>query len=57
VKFPRPRERKAVLEHPDYYPLRERLIEFLEVRAHQRKTVSLPPVCRPPNHLTLVNAA
>jgi nitrate ABC transporter ATP-binding subunit len=37
VNFPRPRERKAVMEHPDYYPLRERLIEFLEIHAHKRK--------------------
>src|SRR6266487_4409925 len=36
VHFPRPRERKAVMEHPDYYELREHLIEFLEVRAHRR---------------------
>jgi nitrate/nitrite transport system ATP-binding protein len=36
VNFPRPRERKAVMEHPDYYPLREHLIEFLEVRAHKK---------------------
>jgi nitrate ABC transporter ATP-binding subunit len=39
VKFPRPRERKAVMEHPDYYVLREQLIEFLEVRAHRKKPV------------------
>src|SRR5881396_326120 len=37
VHFPRPRERKAVMEHPDYYELREHLIEFLEVRAHHRR--------------------
>jgi nitrate/nitrite transport system ATP-binding protein len=37
VNFPRPRERKAVMEHPDYYPLRERLIEFLEIHAHKNK--------------------
>ena len=37
VNFHRPRERKAVMEHPDYYKLRERLIEFLEVHAHRRK--------------------
>jgi nitrate/nitrite transport system ATP-binding protein len=37
VKFPRPRERKAVLEHPDYYRLRERLITFLEEHAHKKK--------------------
>lgn len=37
VPFPRPRERKAVMEHPDYYKLREHLIEFLEVHAHRKK--------------------
>jgi len=37
VKFPRPRERKAVMEHPDYYKLREHLIEFLEVHAYRGK--------------------
>ena len=42
VHFPRPRERKAVMEHPDYYRLREHLIEFLEIHAHKRK--SLVPV-------------
>jgi nitrate/nitrite transport system ATP-binding protein len=36
VNFPRPRDRKAVLEHPDYYRLREQLITFLEVRAHKK---------------------
>lgn len=36
VNFPRPRERKAVLEHPEYYKLREHLIEFLEVHAHKK---------------------
>ena len=30
VPFARPRERTAVIEHPDYYALRERLIGFLE---------------------------
>ena len=30
IPFLRPRERGAVLEHPDYYRLRERLLEFLE---------------------------
>jgi hypothetical protein len=29
VPFPRPRERHAVLEHADYYALREELIGFL----------------------------
>lgn len=36
VSFPRPRERKAVMSHPDYYMLREHLIEFLEVHAHTK---------------------
>jgi nitrate ABC transporter ATP-binding subunit len=30
VEVPRPRERGAVLEHPDYYRLRGRLLDFLE---------------------------
>src|SRR3712207_522275 len=30
VTFPRPRNRTEVMEHPDYYRLRERLISFLE---------------------------
>src|SRR5262249_5057683 len=37
VPFPRPRDRAAVLEHPDYYPLRERLIQFLEEEALARE--------------------
>ena len=37
VHFPRPRERKAVMAHPDYYGLREHLIEFLEIHAHRTK--------------------
>jgi nitrate ABC transporter ATP-binding subunit len=36
VSFPRPRDRKAIMEHPDYAPLRARLIHFLEVRALDR---------------------
>src|SRR5215207_2221168 len=36
VTFPRPRERAAVMAHPDYPKLREQLISFLEVRAHHR---------------------
>lgn len=41
VTFPRPRERKAVMEHPDYYELREQLIYFLEVKAHQHHAPTL----------------
>jgi ABC-type nitrate/sulfonate/bicarbonate transport system ATPase subunit len=42
VNFPRPRERKAVMEHPDYYALREQLIYFLEVKAHKHSTAPAP---------------
>ena len=45
VNFPRPRERKAVMEHPDYYALREQLISFLEVRAHGPRITAVEPVC------------
>jgi nitrate ABC transporter ATP-binding subunit len=34
VPFPRPRDRQAVLEHPDYYRLREQVITFLEDQTH-----------------------
>jgi len=46
VPFPRPRYRKEVMEHPDYYRLREHLIEFLEIHAHRRKshTPAEPPI-------------
>jgi ABC-type proline/glycine betaine transport system ATPase subunit len=40
ILFPRPRDRKAIMDHPDYYPLREYLITFLEERADQRPSVS-----------------
>src|SRR5947207_8178391 len=57
VNFPRPRHRKAVLEHPDYYRLREHLITFLEEYAHKKEKrpaassqshpPSTPPSARP----------
>jgi len=47
VHFPRPRERKAVMEHPDYYKLREHLMEFLEVHAHRKQPAAAAPP-RPP---------
>jgi nitrate/nitrite transport system ATP-binding protein len=37
VTFPRPRDRKEVMEHPDYYRLREHLITFLEEHAHKKR--------------------
>jgi nitrate ABC transporter ATP-binding subunit len=47
VKFPRPRERKAVMEHPDYYKLREQLIYFLEVKAHKNHAPEPPAASAP----------
>ncbi|HTQ30910.1 MAG TPA: ABC transporter ATP-binding protein [Opitutaceae bacterium] len=43
VPFPRPRDRKALLEDPEYYRLREQLIGFLEERSHLRA----PPAAKP----------
>ena len=60
VNFPRPRDRKAVLEHPDYYQLREYLIEFLEVRAHKkitRTTNPLDSISEPKADEALINAS
>ena len=34
VRFSRPRHRTEVLEHPDYYTMREHLITFLSDRSH-----------------------
>jgi nitrate/nitrite transport system ATP-binding protein len=36
VPFERPRDRAAVMDHPDYYQHRERLISFLEDQTHIR---------------------
>ncbi len=37
VPFERPRDRATVMEHPDYYLLRERLIGFLEREGHAKE--------------------
>lgn len=42
VPFERPRDRAAVMDHPDYYALRERLIGFLEEQGHRRKEAEEP---------------
>jgi nitrate/nitrite transport system ATP-binding protein len=49
VHFPRPRDRKVVMEDADYYRLRGHLIEFLEVHAHRRRTDRFvePPTINP----------
>jgi nitrate ABC transporter ATP-binding subunit len=43
IPFPRPRDRKAILEHPDYYRYREHLIEFLAEKAHRRPSKASAP--------------
>jgi len=53
VPFPRPRSRKDVVEHPDYYRLREHLITFLEVRAHRKRAFVETPRNKHPLTLTL----
>jgi nitrate/nitrite transport system ATP-binding protein len=47
VEFPRPRVRKAVLDHPDYYRLREHLISFLEHHAHKDRREDSTKVAPP----------
>ncbi|MBC8096953.1 MAG: ABC transporter ATP-binding protein [Akkermansiaceae bacterium] len=51
VPFERPRDRKSVMEHPDYYKYREHLITFLEERAYLKHgghaPSSPPPVSAP----------
>jgi nitrate ABC transporter ATP-binding subunit len=37
VPFPRPRERAAVLEHPEYYACHKRVLDFLENHARQSR--------------------
>ena len=41
VKFPRPRNRAALLEDSEYYRCREHLITFLEERSHRRPSVPI----------------
>jgi ABC-type nitrate/sulfonate/bicarbonate transport system ATPase subunit len=36
----RPRDRKEIMEHPDYYRLREYLIIFLEERAEKKREIA-----------------
>jgi nitrate ABC transporter ATP-binding subunit len=48
ISFPRPRNRAALLEDPQYYRLREHLITFLEERAHKQTETNLAPGSTPP---------
>ncbi len=49
VPFARPRNRTQVLEHPEYYACRERLITFLEERAHKKSGSEGPGQAPPPS--------
>ena len=42
VKLPRPRTRKALLEHPDYYAYRQEVLGFLEEYEHGAKPAPKP---------------
>jgi nitrate/nitrite transport system ATP-binding protein len=42
VKLPRPRTRKALLEHPDYYNYRQEVLDFLEEYEHGAKPKPKP---------------
>jgi nitrate/nitrite transport system ATP-binding protein len=44
VPFARPRQRAAVLEHPDYFAARKHVIDFLEYHAHQSRPSALDRV-------------
>ncbi len=48
VAFPRPRERAAVMSHPDYPKLRQQLISFLEERSHREDHAITPKPSAPP---------
>jgi nitrate/nitrite transport system ATP-binding protein len=48
VPFERPRDRKTVMEHPEYYKYREHLITFLEERAYRKKPAGNAPATPPP---------
>ncbi len=50
IPFPRPRDRRELLENPHYYELREQLMGFLNHRSHlkpPRPTAPPPPERRP----------
>lgn len=42
VDLPRPRTRKALLEHPDYYTYRQEVLDFLEEYEHGAKPTPKP---------------
>jgi nitrate ABC transporter ATP-binding subunit len=46
VPFGRPRNRAAVLAHPDYYACRRRVLDFLDHHAHQSRTTAIDDILR-----------
>lgn len=47
VNLPRPRTRKALLEHPDYYTYRQEVLDFLEEYEHGAKPRKPAPAPEP----------
>ncbi|MCT4558981.1 MAG: nitrate ABC transporter ATP-binding protein [Pelagimonas sp.] len=47
VDLPRPRSRKALLEHPDYYKFRQEVLDFLEEYEHGAKPKPKKPQAKP----------
>jgi nitrate/nitrite transport system ATP-binding protein len=47
VPFPRPRQRRDVLEHPEYFHAREALTSFLEDQDHSQPTACPTTKCEP----------
>ncbi|MEM6305111.1 MAG: ABC transporter ATP-binding protein [Pseudomonadota bacterium] len=50
VKLPRPRTRKALLEHPDYYTYRQEVLDFLEEYEHGATPKAKPAAAAPPEN-------
>jgi len=49
VPFARPRNRAAVLAHPDYYACRRRVLDFLDHNAHQSRTTAIDDILKKEN--------
>jgi nitrate ABC transporter ATP-binding subunit len=46
MPFPRPRDRAAVLDHPEYYRCRKHVIDFLQFHAHQSRPSAIDAVLK-----------
>ncbi|KNG95120.1 ABC transporter ATP-binding protein [Pseudaestuariivita atlantica] len=56
VDLPRPRTRKALLEHPDYYAYRQEVLDFLEEYEHGAKPKPKPTANPPATEAAAVAA-